>query len=66
MRYFIENNIREIINVLIFVVCILPAIIVLLLIILGFNFSLNQIMAMASLFGIGVFALAMSSVFQDF
>lgn len=66
MRYFIENNIREIINVLIFVVCILPAIIVLLLIILGFNFSLNQIMAMASLFGIGVFVLAMSSVFQDF
>ncbi len=66
MRYFIENNIREIINVLIFVVCILPAIIILLLIILGFNFSLNQIMAMVSLFGIGVFALSMSSVFQDF
>lgn len=57
MKHFIENNIRTIINIVIIVLFILPAIVALYLIILGVSLNVNQAIALISLFSIGCLAL---------
>lgn len=62
MRNFIENNIRTIINILIIVVFILPSVIAMYFVLLGATLSVNQAMALTTLFGIGSIALGISKI----
>lgn len=62
MKDFIENNGKTIINILIFIVFFLPVVITLYSALLGSVLNTGQILAVATLFGIGALALSITSI----
>lgn len=62
MKHFIENNIKIIINILIFVLFILPAIIALYLVLFKFDLTFGQFEALFGLFMLGLAGLFINNM----
>ena len=62
MKHFIENNIKIIINILIFVLFILPAIIALYLVLFKFDLTYGQFNSLFCLFMLGLVGLFINNM----